>query len=189
MLLKPLSDNQYSRLLEAKRLRLLDENEENRHFQQCSSILDEGFDGTIHGVHLNPCDKKFTHFIATSQKRSVEESKVTGRLKQIRTSTNGSCSTVGLFPKESFVCKKLRKTVKTKTYIPYKITTINAEMKIKEAAEMKNDHKLLGQIQDVALIAKELMMHKCYLECLSSKTKDTAQEDIQETQGDFDKVK
>ena len=63
----------------------------------------------------------------------------------------------------------------------------------KETAEMKNDHKLHGQIQDVDLIAKELMMHKqCYLEytrCLSSKTKDTAQEDIPETQGDFDKVK
>ena len=88
--------------------------------------------------------------------------------------------------------QKWRKTVKTKTDIPYKITTINAEMKIKEAAEIKNDHELLGQIQDVDLIAKELMMHKqCYIEytrCLSSKTKDTAQEDIQETQGDFNKV-
>ena len=144
-------------------------------------------------MHLSPCYKKFTGFIATSQKRSAEESKVTGRLKRIRTPTDGSSSTVGLFTKECFVWKKWRKTVKTKTDIPYKITTINAEIKIKEAAEMKNDHELLGQIQDVDLVAKELMMHKqCYLEntrCLRSKTKDTAQEDIQETQGDFEKVK
>ena len=112
--LKPLSDNQCSRLLEAKRLRLLDENEENRHFQQCSSIPDEGFDGTIHGVYLNPCYKKFTRFIATSRKKLTEESKVTGRLKRIRTSTDGSSSTVGLFPKECFVCKNGEKQSKQK---------------------------------------------------------------------------
>ena len=44
--------------------------------------------------------------------------------------------------------------------------TKEAEQNIKCSADVKNDLPLLCQIQDVDLIAKELMIHqKCYLDC------------------------
>ena len=66
--LKPLSDNQYGRLLAAKEIRQ-GSTELNAHTEQCAAIPDGGFDKTKHGVHLDPCYKKFTAIIARSRKR------------------------------------------------------------------------------------------------------------------------
>ena len=64
--LKSLSENQYQRLLEAKRIRQ-GSIEQNQHSEQCLSIPDNGFDVNKHGVHLNPCYKKFTLIISSDQ--------------------------------------------------------------------------------------------------------------------------
>ena len=48
--LKSLSENQYQRLLEAKRIRQ-GSTEQNQHSEQCLSIPDDGFDVNKHGVH------------------------------------------------------------------------------------------------------------------------------------------
>ena len=69
--LKVLSENQYERLLEAKRIRLATI-EPNQHAEQCVSIPDNGFDVNKHGVHLEPCYKKFTLVLSSDQKRKSE---------------------------------------------------------------------------------------------------------------------
>ena len=75
----------------------------------------------------------------------------------------GSCD--GFFPKACTFCNQYRKTVRRKSRNAYKILAKEAEQNIKRAANVKNDRPLLCQIQDVDLIAKELMIHKkCYLD-------------------------
>ena len=56
---KALTDNQYERSVEAKEIRLA-ATFENQHLEQCNSLPIDGFDTARHGVHLNPCYKKFT---------------------------------------------------------------------------------------------------------------------------------
>eukprot|EP00112_Aurelia_sp_Birch-Aquarium-sp1_P000730 Seg1070.14 transcript_id=Seg1070.14/GoldUCD/mRNA.D3Y31 product="hypothetical protein" protein_id=Seg1070.14/GoldUCD/D3Y31 len=160
--LKPLSDNQYGRLLAAKAIRQ-DLTELNFHKEQCATVPDGGFDKTIYGVHLEPCYKKFTTIIARLRKRKSNDQEEPSRLK--RTRNEGNPSTSGIFPKVCFACKKQRQTIKKKIYVAYAIATENAAAKIKEAAALKEDNKLLIQIMGVNLIAKELMTHKqCYLD-------------------------
>ena len=48
---KPLSQNQYERILKAKEIRQKD-NEENEHQEQCNSVPLIGFDPLVHGIHL-----------------------------------------------------------------------------------------------------------------------------------------
>ena len=189
--LKSLSDNQYGRLITAKAIRQ-DSTELNFHAEQCATIPDGGFDKNIHGVHLEPCYKKFTAIIARSRKRKSNDEAVLNRLK--RTGNEGNPSTSGIFPKVCFVCKKQRRTIKKKIYFAYTITTENAAAKIKEAAALKEDNELLIQITGVDLIAKELMTHKeCYLDyirCISEKAEAVSDnKDERSGFGDFDKVK
>eukprot|EP00794_Sanderia_malayensis_P002216 gene2216-2522_t len=188
--LKPLSDNQCGRLLEAKAIRQ-DSTELNAHSEQCATIPDGGFDKAIHRVHLEPCYKKFTAITAHSRKRKSNNQAEPSRLKRIR--HEGNPSTSGIFPKVCFVCKKQRRTIKKKIYVAYTITTENAATKIKEAAALKEDNELLIQVTGVDLIAKELMMHKqCYrdyIRCISEKSK-VVTDNIDERAGvgDFETV-
>ena len=62
--IKPLSELNLTRILDAKQLR----GGENHHEKQCNSIPDV-IDAKRHGIHLTPCYKKFT-LILSSQKKS-----------------------------------------------------------------------------------------------------------------------
>lgn len=71
-----------------------------------------------------------------------------------------------------FFCKQTRKEFNKRTYCPYKITTVDAEQKIKEVAVMKEDEQLLLHIRDLDLIAKEFRMHNpCYNNCVRKLSK------------------
>ncbi len=140
--LKALSQNQYQRLNEAKQIRK-QSTERNQHLEQCSLIPEGEFNVDLHGVHLEPCYKKFTGLIAKSKKRKAVESIVpVNRLK--RSKNDMGCSTSGIFPKMCIFCKKWRITIKRKIFTPHTITTLSAEHKIKQAAERKNDTELLS---------------------------------------------
>ena len=67
--LKPLSMNQHERLLEAKRIRM-ESSTENQHLDQCHTVPINGFDETRHGIHLEPCYKKFTGVIAPHKRKN-----------------------------------------------------------------------------------------------------------------------
>ena len=166
--LKAISQNQYERLNEAKLIRQ-QSSERNQHAEQCSLIPQGDFDVNLHGVHLEPCFKKFTGIIAKSKKRkAVEDISTVNRPK--RSKNDATCSTSGIFPKHCIFCKKRRITIKRRIFTQHTLTTLSAEHKIRQAAEKKNDAELIVQISAVDLIAKELMMHKQrhldYVRCL-----------------------
>ena len=187
--LKSLSENQYQRLLEAKRIRQ-GSTEQNQHSEQCLSIPDDGFDVNKHGVHLKPCHKKFTLIISSDRKR---KSKPPTRTSKRKRTDEASSSTLGIFPKVCFVCKQSRKTIKKKIYYPYIITESKTEQKIKDATELKNDHDILTEIRGVDLITEELMTHKqCYIDytrCILEKTNSVDEDKAEITFGNYEAVK
>ena len=60
----PLSQHARARLLEARKIR--QELGNNEHVDQCSSIPGT-FDDTLHGIHTEPCYKKFTMIISKTK--------------------------------------------------------------------------------------------------------------------------
>ena len=158
--LKGLSENQYGRLLTAKTIRKKS-TEQNYHREQCSTRPDSGFDKTVHGVHLEPCYKKFT-LIASLKKRKSDDQPLESRFKRIKHEVNPSRT--GIFPKVCFVCKKQRRTIKKKIYFAYAINTEIAARKIREAAVLKKDSQLLIQITGFDLIAKDPLLYRYHAE-------------------------
>ena len=63
----PLSDHAHSRLLEARAIRL-EKGGQNEHQEQCSSIPNE-VDDVLHGIHMEPCYKKFTIIISKARNK------------------------------------------------------------------------------------------------------------------------
>ena len=179
--LKALSENQHQKLLKAKAVREKETSELNQHLSQCQTIPgSDNLDVNIHGVHLEPCYKKFTSILAPSRKRKLpqESSEKSDRLKRHKSSH----SNTGLFPKKCFKCNTFRKRKDGKFLTAYTITTENAASNLKEAAILKNDHERIVQFnaRDTSngtyLIEKELMMHrdcyKNYIRCLQDKDTD-----------------
>ena len=78
--LKPLSQNQHERILNAKEIRQKD-NEENQYQEQCNSVPLIGFDPSVHGIHLEQCYKKFTKIISVARKRNADGAEST-RIKR-----------------------------------------------------------------------------------------------------------
>ena len=106
--------------------------------------------------------------------------------------TDEAGSSHGFFPKVCIFCNQYRKTVRRKSHNAYKILTKEAEQNIKRAAKVKNDLPLLCQIQDVDLIANELMIHKkCYLDYTRTldSTVEQATEQLSRQLGDIESVK
>ena len=74
--LKALSENQHQKLLKAKAVREKETSELNQHLSQCQTIpVSDNLDVNIHGVHLEPCYKKFTSILAPSRKRKLPQGK------------------------------------------------------------------------------------------------------------------
>ena len=69
--LKRLSQNQHQRLLEGKRVREQETLPENKHTTQCETIPVPDFVAKFHGLHLEPCYKKFTSILPPSRKRNA----------------------------------------------------------------------------------------------------------------------
>ena len=104
--LKSLSENQYERIKEAINIST-QSTERNQHLQQCATVPENGYNKLIHGIHLEPCYKKFIGIIAKSKKRS-ESSDVprsSKRVKQQENEAGTSTSTPVFFPKICFFVK------------------------------------------------------------------------------------
>ena len=156
--LKSLSQNQHQRLLEAKRVLEQETLPENKHTTQCETIPVPNFVAKFHGVHLEPCYKKFTSILVPSRKCNAGNDPEVNHTSKWR---RQECRTRprNLFPQVCFYCQRNKKTVKRTVHKAYKITMDKVEFNIKTAAEKKNDIGRLGQFQGVDLIAKELMTH------------------------------
>ena len=137
--LKPLSQNQYERILKAKEIRQKD-NEENQHQEQCNSVPLIEFDPSVHGIHLEPCYKKFTKINSIPRKRNADEAEST-RVK--RKKSEECLNTVGLFSNTCVFCNQQRKSVNTTVYTFHKITINDAVESVKKTAEIRNDKQLL----------------------------------------------
>ena len=67
--LKPMSENQYKRIIKAKTIRTKSTGP-NHHLEQCATVPKKGIDKVyMEGVRLEPCYKKFTGIIPKSRKR------------------------------------------------------------------------------------------------------------------------
>ena len=146
--LKTLSKNQHEKLLTAKAVRENETAEENQHLPQCNTIPgSDSLNGNIHGVHLEPCYKKFTSILAPSRKRTLREENYDKfeRLKRQKCSQSNS----GLFPKRCFKCNTFRKRKGGKTFNAYTITTKNAAEKLNEAIMKELCSLMPGTIQKI----------------------------------------
>ena len=150
------------RIRDAKSLREI-AGGENHHEKQCQQIP-EVILNECHGIHSNPCYKKFTLFISTSFRLSSESSilekkqRLSNRIANLKPST----SSTSIYPKECNLCKKYRVKQKKTHLLPQTVATINACETIKAAAKVKNP-LLYSEIYDVDLIAKEFKYHRhCY---------------------------
>ena len=192
--LKPVSENQYKRIIKAKTIRAKSTGP-NQHLQkftsfciarECPTVPEKGINKSVHGVHLEPCCKIYRIIPESSKRKSIFAKQTPkGPLKRIRIEKGASSSVI--FPKVCFVCKKLRHTVKKKTSTAHVITTTSAAKKIKRAAELKEDDETLVQIKDADLLAKELTCHnQCYLDYIRCLTASPAPANIF---GDFEGVK
>ena len=78
----------------------------NEHADQCSSIPGT-LDDTLHGIHMEPCYKKFTMIISKAhakRKHSTEDVLESGQVKQLR--CQRMSLGVNLFPDYCYFCKK-----------------------------------------------------------------------------------
>ena len=136
----PLSDHAHSILLEAKAIRL-EKDVQNEHQEQCSSIPNE-VDYALHGIHMEPCYKKFTVIIskARNERKTSNDSEDDDALRKKsraqRTSVGGN-----LFPDHCYFCKKKRKSVKGMVQLSHKLTLKLTEETIKLVAEEKKEQK------------------------------------------------
>ena len=130
----------------------------NRHLEQCRSIP-EIIDYQKHGIHMEPCYKKFTLILAKKAKQSIP--KPVQRLSNSCTPASDSEKT-NVYPNICNYCKKYQLKQKQKIQFPKTITTSDAVATIKAAAK-QNNPDLYYEIKDHDLIAREFKYHKkCY---------------------------
>ena len=166
------------------------DNEENQHQEQCNSVPLIGFDPSVHGIHLEPCYKKFSKIISIARKKNADEAEGT-RIK--RKKSEECLNTVGLFPKTCVFCDQQRKSVNKTVYTLHKITTNDAVELVKKAAEIKNDEQLLLRIRGADLTAKDMQMYRIccidYTRIIMMKSKPSEADETEFKCGDFESVK
>lgn len=157
--IKPISEINRKRIIDAKSLRE-SKGGLNYHKEQCDSIPEE-IDPSKHGIHLEPCYKKFV-LILSQEKASSDKEKQSLTTARPKRQSSDQASSRNIYPKECQFCKRYRVKHKGKEHIPLTITTTSAAAKIKEAAEAKAE-SLYYEIKDLDLIAKEFKYHVfCY---------------------------
>eukprot|EP00794_Sanderia_malayensis_P014842 gene14842-biopygen11931 len=195
--IKAISDIKKEKLYASKRLREELDGEKN-HKDQCNGIPDE-IDPNVHGIHLDPCYKKFVKIL--SDKKVVDSAQGTStdsnydqpRPKRIKSSDGFGGGVRGVYPKECNFCHKYRVKRQQKHHLPITVSTHQAVMTIKQAAEANEDQSLFFEIKDLDLIAKEFKYHDfCYKEYtrkekirIASTQEDTGE---QRSSGNFEAV-
>ena len=147
-------------------------------------------DPNEHGIHLEPCYKKFMLIISREKKRSLDSADISIRPKRSKPS-DGRISRDG-YPKECNLCNKYRIMRNGKYIFPITISTPQAVNMVKDAAEAKEDQKLFFEIKDLDLIAKEFKYHDACCREYTRKSdkvqkRNESHSDIQET-GNFEAV-
>ena len=107
---------------------------------------------TKHGIHLEPCYKKFA--ITLSQKGAPNPPPPKTRLS----ADNGAKN---VYPKECNFCKKISNHASTKNLLANNCLYRTSCNTIKQAAEASEDQTLFFEIKDLNLIAKEFKYHEC----------------------------
>ena len=184
--LKQISDINKDRISNAKILRER-EGGFRYHKQQCKSIPEE-IDDSKHGIHLEPCYKKFT-FILSQLNLKDNEQPSTSTSRPKRLPFDQVCSR-NIYPKECQFCKKYRVKRKGKEYLPITITTKNAVENMKMAAESKGGD-LYYEIRYLDLIAKEFRYHIfCYKDFIrhQKSSNNNEQEESDTQKGNFEAV-
>ena len=144
--LNTVSQNQLRRLNEAKVVREKDTVEANRHSTQCATIpTNEEFNAELHGIHLDPCYKRFTKILCPSSKRNLSESSTQVPAPRTKRQKRSS-STADLFPTTCFKCnvKRIQKRGKKDEY-PHKVTLASVALNLKLAAIKSNDEPRIIQ--------------------------------------------
>ena len=156
----PLSENAHGRLSEAKAIRQ-ELGGENEHKHQCDSIP-AVINPSRHGIHLEPCYKKFTLIISSNKRKHLSDDH--GSEKRYRSKRISQAGQI-IFPDHCYFCKQKRKTVKGKVQVSHELTLKSTELTIKAAAEERQDDEVLRDIRDADLLGKEFQVHdKCRLE-------------------------
>eukprot|EP00794_Sanderia_malayensis_P001775 gene1775-1977_t len=159
----------------------------NHHKHQCDSVPDN-IDPVVHGIHLEPCYKKFV-LILSQEKKNTETTpseSTSSRSSLRRKRPLPTPDMRDVFPKECNFCKRWRVKRKQAISMPITITTKMAEERIKRAAESK-DEQLFYEIKDMDLIAKEFKYHDfCYKDFTRKEPQPSNQ--FWDTRGDFDAV-
>ena len=183
--IKDLSEINKEKIYAAKatRLRL---GGKNLHEEQCSSIPDE-VDPNRHGVHLEPCYKKFTKILSHEKALPETSTEVIQRPQRLK---SAATQRPDVYPKECNFCQKYRVKRQQKHHVPITITTKQAELTLKEAAEANIDQSLYFEIKDADLIAKEFKYHEfCYKEFTRKKKHSQAIAVVDErSKGDYESV-
>lgn len=165
----------------------------NYHKYQCLSIPEE-IDPDIHGIHLEPCYKKFV--LILSNKKALRVNSLCcssdNSIRPKRYKTSDSSNIANVFPKECNLCKRYRIKRGQKHMYPITITTLQAVNKIKHAAETCEDKTLYFEIKDFDLFAREFKYHEfCYNKYtrkLKLSSKKSLKESLNFLKGDLDKV-
>ena len=173
-----------NRIREAKVLRE-EKGGRNHHQEQCDSIP-EVIDNNVHGVHLEPCYKKFTHIISEALTETNQPH--ADPRKSIRLSSPTAQIEMSIHPKTCYFCKKDIVKYKSKIRRLITIATDQASNTTIESAKTMNDKSTYYEIKDIDLIAKEFKYHEhCYREFTrvpkSTKTATT------QNQGDYNNVR
>ena len=134
---------------------------ENHHKQQCD-LVPEVIDHFKHGIHLEPCYKKYTLIVSQRSKDTTSPPDVRASLRL--SSPTSSNPRIMLYPKECTICKRYLRKVNQKQQKPKQLLTFVAQETIKAAAKV-HDPAMYAEIHDLNLIAKEFKYHdKCYRE-------------------------
>ena len=158
--IKDLSDINKDKIYAAKatRLRL---GGKHFHEEQCNSIPDE-VDPNKHGVHLEPCYKKFKKIMSHEKSLAETSTEAIQRPQRLKTAAT---QRPDVYPQVCNFCQKYRVKRQQKHHVPITITTKQAELTLKEAAEANIDQNIYYEIKDVDLIAKVFKYHEfCYKE-------------------------
>lgn len=150
-------------------------NEEHIRLDQICSQVPDMLDTSIHGIHRS-CYQSFTN-ISTIQKRKHTQSDKEEKEVSIASKRSRQSESSRLFPADECIfCGKMRKWVRRRFELLVKCVTSTAEQSIKKAAESKGDEKLLREIRNKDLIAREAMYHNTCRRVYTRKMAQTSEE-------------
>ena len=186
--LTSLSEVSFQTLTECKKIRE-SLGGENHHEEQCKGIPTVLNEEPL--FYHRECHQKFTYARTLLKRKLENENEVTKsnkRPSRASSSTGAACSKVDIFPKQCMICSKERTKVRGKFQFPTKILTKSAEETLKNAANLRNDKKMITAVTGIDLIAKEFSKHQtCYVNYtrIARQTKKNSASSERDITGDF----